>query len=243
MDIMAHQEKTELKFHEAPLRRTRADIDITHESCTMTELAKRLESSFSLYMPNDAVRDDIIFGTFAIPKKYSQSEVSKLFEGLANSIVHAEIYFGDLGGVGFTGFELEYRDNPIAHIMQHPGFRIQEYWVTPEKENLIVDMWGLNPLRRFLSSIGDKVNADIKSSIRVSPLEEPTPRSLLTGEETDILQHLLDRGLYEIPKRGITLQQVAPELGRSDSKLSQDLRRITGKLFADYLKKTSASLR
>lgn len=240
---MTKLEQTEITFHEAPFRRTRADIDIMHEPCLMRELAKRLDSSFYLSMPNDAVRDNIIFGAFAIPKQYSQREVNKLFEGLAERVIHAEIYFGDIDEVSFTGFELAYRDNPIAQILQHSGFRIQEYWVTPEKENLIVDMWGLNPLRRFLSSIGEGIDTDIKSSVRVSPLEEPAPKSLLSEEETEILQHLLNRGLYEVPKRGITLQKVAPELGRSDSKLSQDLRRITGKIFADYLKKTSASLR
>lgn len=57
--------------------------------------------------------------------------------------------------------------------------------------------------------------------------EANNPTEALTAEESETLRVALEKGYFEVP-RATTLVEVADELGRSDVKVSQQLRRGIG---------------
>lgn len=227
------------RITDKPWKRINAELDISHRDCLMTELSKRLSMDMNVRMPSDALQNGSVYCTFAVPEALSPEEIGNLFKGLHSKVSKATVYFGRWEREPVTGFEMLFHDEPIAGILGLRGCTIKRYSVTPIKENIMVDIFGVNPMKRLMSTV-DKVEAvDIISTRSIDPMEEAIPRPILSHKEEELLRYLLEKGLYEIPKRGITLEKIAPEVGMSDSNLSLVLRRITSKVFAEYLRKAA----
>lgn len=219
------------------MRRTRIGLSLSHDDCSMMALSKRLKTLLDVRMTSDALRDGRINCSFGVSELVPKEELPSIFEGLIGSVSSAKIYYLASDDREYTGFEILYTDEPVSSILSLDGCSVEEYRVSPDKESLLVDLQGTNPLGQLLKVADPISDLEIQSVQRLNPFDTAHPRPLLTEDEAHKLQHMIDQGLFDIPRRRTTLQKIAGDFNISDSQLSLELRRMTSKLFSEYLKK------
>ena len=89
------------------------------------------------------------------------------------------------------------------------------------KINILLNQFNISKLDVKLNRIG---------RVHLNPL--------LTSQQEELLNHALDQGFFEIPRK-ITLKEFAMKEGISASALSEKLRRTIKKLIKKYLRNNS----
>lgn len=211
--------------------------EIEHEKCLMTTLANRLGLTLDVHLQLAAMKNGNINATFAIPHTLNKKEVINAFEGAPlDKVVNANINVDETQDV--TVFDITYKDSAIKWLVESPGLLLQTYRATPAAE--LVNLWSPNAsavetIRNGLNKIGKGTIVSMKRVDR----DDIVSKELLSPEQNRVVLTLLENGFWSLPKRGVTLKEIAPKLGTSDTTLSLTVREIASKIFEDYAKKIS----
>jgi len=208
--------------------------EVQHDGCLMRTLANRLGMTIDARLLLAPMTERNVKVLFAIPKALGEEEVMKLFMGAQENLRNVAINVDEREDV--TVFNLTYKDSAIEWLIDTPGILLQTYRATPEQEK--ISIWAPNigvieSLRDGLNKIG---KASIVSMKRVDR-DEMVSRELLSPSQYRVLTTLLQQGFWNLPRKGITLEEIAPKLGMSKSNLSMIVRDIAGKVLEDYAKK------
>jgi predicted DNA binding protein len=114
---------------------------------------------------------------------------------------------------------------------------VDTYYANGEGERVGMSLRGVSTSQLFkdLSNVGDVRIETIGLVDRV----EQVQGSILSSREAGYLGQLIDWGFFELPRRGITLEEAATRLAVSDSYLSLEVRRIADKVFREYLRRAT----
>jgi predicted DNA binding protein len=209
--------------------------EIQHENCLMTSLADRLGLTLNVHLQLAAMKNRKINATFAIPHALKKNEVMDAFNGdVFNKVITASVEVDDAQDV--TVFNITFEDSAMEWLVDVPGLLLQTYKATPKAE--VVNLWA--PSVNVVENVRDGLNKIGKGTIlsmkRVER-DDIVSKELLSPEQNHVLMALLDNGFWALPRRGITLKEIAPKLGTSDTTLSLTVREIAAKIFEDYTKK------
>jgi len=171
---------------------------------------------------------------FAIPRALKHEEIMKVFRDTQETLREARINVNEHENM--TVFNLTYKDPAIEWLIDTPELLLQTYQATPTREK--VTLWTSNvdtieSIRGGLNKVGE---ASIVSMKRVER-DKMISKELLTPSQYRVLATLLEHGFWDLPRKGITLKEVAPKLGMSDSTLSLIVREIIGKVLEAYADK------
>lgn len=208
--------------------------EIQHEKCLMTTLADRLGLTLDIHLQLAAMKGRNIYATFAFPHALKRREVIDAFNGVPDKVVKANINVDESQDV--TVFNVIYKDSAIEWLADFPGLLLQTYKATPKME--LVNMWApssdaIEHVRDGLNKIGKGTVVSMKRVDR----DDIVSKELLSPEQNRVIVTLLENGFWALPRRGITLKEIAPKLGISDTTLSLTVREIAAKIFEDYTKK------
>ena len=208
--------------------------EIRHENCLMTKLANNLGLTLNVHLQLATMKDRNISATFAVPHALKKREVIEAFGDSLDKLVDASVQVDETQDV--TVFNLTYKDSAIEWLVDVPGLLLQTYRANPKTE--LVNLW--TPDVNMVENVRDGLNKIGKGTIismkRVER-DEIVSKDLLSTEQNRVLVALLENGFWALPKKGITLKEIAPRLGTSDTTLSLAVREIAAKIFEDYAKK------
>jgi len=75
--------------------------------------------------------------------------------------------------------------------------------------------------------------------MKIEDIEDIDTEPFLPDDELSIVNNLINWGYYELPKRGITIQDAAKRLELTDAVLSQKIRTISESIFKEYLRQAT----
>lgn len=211
---------------------TEIGIEITHDDCFFTEFARQTNQEVHARVPTDPVENGVIHIYCVMPQALDKSEINQLFKKFNGNLVDARIYSRPRKP---TFFDLRFRDKPISALFSTPNSIVSGYVATSEKEKVSIQFSPEVKLSDVTTKIKSMASVELSHVRRIPP--QDFSEGLLTNHEVSTLQSLVSWGFYDLPRRGITLEQAASRMGTADSTLSLHVRNITDKVAREYLRR------
>jgi len=213
----------------------KAHLAIEHKNCAVAAISTALDQPFEIeLLRSRCSKENEIEAFFALPDALPRDEIEEMFAAGNGNMVHAEVSIIPHEG---TLFNITYKDKPMQKVLSSPNSTIESYVAFPDKEEVIVEFVGADPLDKLLPEMTKFGQVHTIEVSRLSIRDVMPRKDILTGKEASTLQALVNAGLWSLPTRGVTLKNIAPILGRSDSALSLEVRQISSKIFREYLRK------
>jgi hypothetical protein len=211
---------------------TAAEIAFKHDGCLLTKLSEVLPANYRLdpNIPRPDKKNITAF--FSTPEIYTHAELGRIFGQLNGKLTSAKVRMTKVPKPSSI-FEITFRDTPLHYFLSEDLIRVDGYNVTPDCERVNLRMIGITP-NQLRDKMGDSIQI-IEQQYQASLFDNDP---LLTNPaQTKLISYLIDKGFYSLPKRGITLEQAATDLGVSDSQLSLQIRDINGRILREYVRK------